>query len=213
MQYKVIAFDFDGTLADSFDLFLEAMAVAADKHGIPDLPRDQIDVLRGMSSQELMRHLGIPMWKLPGIGATMRRLMTKGASKVSLFPGTAEMLTGLRAAGMMTAIVTSSSRESVRTVLGDLQDQVDFLECGISLFGKHGKLAQLARHARARPKDVLYIGDELRDADAADAAKVDFGGVAWGYTQPYVLARRSSLEIFTTPRQVMEMLSRADGAN
>lgn len=208
MQYKVIAFDFDGTLADSFELFLEAITVAADKHRIPNPPRDQLTVLRGMSSQEIMRHLGIPMWKLPGISTTMRRLMTEAAPQISLFPGVKEMLSDLRAAGMRTAIITSSSRESVRTVLGDLQDQVDFLECGVSLFGKHGKLAQLARHARVRPKDVLYIGDELRDADAAAAAKVDFAGVAWGYAHSEVLARRTAMEVFATPRQVVDVLTR-----
>ena len=185
------------------------MSAAAAKHAIPDPPREELETLRGMSSQEIMRHLGIPLWKLPAIGTTMRRLMTDGVAKVSLFPGVAEMLDGLRAADIRTAIVSSSSRESVTTVLGELRTKVDFLECGVSLFGKHGKLGKIAREVRVRPKELLYIGDELRDADAAAAAKVDFAGVAWGYTRADALAPRSSLEIFRTPAQVVEVLTRA----
>lgn len=44
-----------------------------------------------------------------------------------------------------------------------------------------------SRDAGLRTTDVLYVGDEIRDADAARRANVAFQGVAWGYTAPATL--------------------------
>jgi phosphoglycolate phosphatase len=38
------------------------------------------------------------------------------------------------------------------------------------------KLAALTASAGGRPDDVLYVGDEMRDADAARAAGIAFRG-------------------------------------
>jgi len=133
--------------------------------------------------------------------------MTRYASQVKLFPGVAEMLAQIKAAGLQTGIATSNSKESVKIVLGEAVAYVDHLQCGASLFGKHNKLVQIARAAKARPKEVLYVGDELRDADAADAVKMDFAAVSWGYARPDVLQPRSVVAVLQSPRQVADFVT------
>ncbi|WP_049127005.1 HAD hydrolase-like protein, partial [Burkholderia cenocepacia] len=59
--------------------------------------------------------------------------------------------------------------------------------CGIPLFGKARRLRALVREAGVRADEVLYVGDEIRDADAARRARIAFQGVAWGYTAPDAL--------------------------
>jgi phosphoglycolate phosphatase-like HAD superfamily hydrolase len=42
------------------------------------------------------------------------------------------------------------------------------------------------------------IGDEMRDMDAANAAGIAFGGVAWGYADPAALRARNPQAWFDT---------------
>ena len=49
------------------------------------------------------------------------------------------------------------------------------------LFGKGKALKRILRAERLTRADVLYIGDELRDVEAAKKAGVKVAAVAWGF--------------------------------
>jgi phosphoglycolate phosphatase len=53
---------------------------------------------------------------------------------------------------------------------------------GTGLFGKAGALRRQARGQGIAPERLVYVGDELRDLEAARDARVRFAAVAWGYT-------------------------------
>ena len=59
--------------------------------------------------------------------------------------------------------------------------------CSASLFGKRAKIRRVLRQAGVRPGEALYIGDEIRDLDAARASGMAFGAVSWGYALPAAL--------------------------
>lgn len=188
MPYRLIAFDFDGTLADSLDCFLAALTQASRLHGFRDATPELRPALRGMSAREIIRALDVPMWKVPRVTVDMRRLMRPHIAQVKLFPGVDDTFDALAARGIRIAIATSNTADVVRDRLGPRASRhVDFFACGIPLFGKARRLRALVREAGMPPADVLYIGDEIRDADAARRASIAFLGVAWGYTAPDAL--------------------------
>ncbi|WP_175777220.1 HAD hydrolase-like protein [Burkholderia anthina] len=188
MPYRLIAFDFDGTLADSLDCFLAALTQASRLHGFRDATPELRPALRGMSAREIIRALDVPMWKVPRVTVDMRRLMRPHIAQVKLFPGVDDTFDALAARGIRIAIATSNTEDIVRDRLGPRASRhVDFFACGIPLFGKARRLRALVREAGMPPADVLYIGDEIRDADAAHRASIAFLGVAWGYTAPDAL--------------------------
>jgi phosphoglycolate phosphatase len=117
MKYKLVIFDFDGTLADSFPWFLRATNKAADKFIFKRLDLDQLDTLRGYGARQLITHLGLPLWKLPLVARYMRKRMTANLSDISLFDGVDRTLTGLASQGVATALLTSNSLENVRPIL------------------------------------------------------------------------------------------------
>ncbi|AOJ79121.1 HAD hydrolase-like protein [Burkholderia ubonensis] len=188
MPYRLIAFDFDGTLADSFDCFLAALSQASRLHGFRDATPELRPALRGLSARDIIRALEVPPWKVPRVTLDMRRLMQQRIADVTLFPGVAETFDALAARGVRIAIATSNSEAVVRDRLGaHACRHVGHFACGIPLFGKSRRLRALARDAGLHAADVLYVGDEIRDADAARRARIAFQGVAWGYTTPHAL--------------------------
>jgi len=60
-----LIFDFDGTLVDSFDVALQIVQRLADEFHFRKISTDEINQLKNLTSRELIRHLNIPLYKLP----------------------------------------------------------------------------------------------------------------------------------------------------
>lgn len=210
MRYKLVLFDFDGTLADSFPWFVELTNQLAGKHGFKRILPGEIDRLRMLDSRALMAHLGIPLWKLPAITSEMRHLVAARAQEIPLFDGIAELLAELARRGIGIGVVTSNAEANVRTILGARNvAHIRHFECGASMFGKKAKFRKVVKASGVAPGDVLCVGDEIRDADAAREAGLDFAAVGWGYTAPEVLARHSCAPPFRSAGELAVWLTQA----
>lgn len=197
MKYQLAIFDFDGTLADSFDFFVASHNTLARRHGFAELDPARIDEYRGQEPRELMRRHGIPMWKLPLIAKDFLAMMARNAERIRLFDGIAEALHALSASGVDLAIVTSNSLENVRRVIGsELLERIRHIESGASIFGKRRRLERVLNTANIAREQAIYIGDQSTDAQAARAAGIDFGAVRWGYATAAALDQRSPTMTF-----------------
>ncbi len=72
MAYELAIFDFDGTLADSFEFFVSTHNVLAERHGFAALDDSRLHEYRGLEPREIMRRQRVPMWKLPFIAKGFR---------------------------------------------------------------------------------------------------------------------------------------------
>jgi phosphoglycolate phosphatase len=208
VSYKLAMFDFDGTLADTFPWFLRAVNRLADVHGFNTIEPGELDTLRGYSARRLVAHLGVPAWKLPKIGADMHRLMAEDIRQIRPFVGIGTMLRGLSDRGVVLAVVTSNAYDNVRHVLGrEHAALIRYYACGASLFGKRGKLRKVLQQSGIRPSEAIFIGDELRDLEAARAEGIPFGAVAWGYTHVEALQAYASAEVFAHVGEVLEKVA------
>lgn len=184
MRYPLVIFDFDGTLADSFPWVLQTVDEVADRFKFRRLREGEIDELRHCDAREVMRRLGVPRWKLPMIARYVRTRMAADVDQIRLFPGAGEMIDQLADAGLRLAVVSANGEPTIRTVLGPHARRISAIAGGVSLFGKRGKLLRMSRLTGVEPRRVMVIGDEIRDLNAAKAAQMHFGAVAWGLTRP-----------------------------
>ncbi|MFY3130041.1 HAD hydrolase-like protein [Achromobacter ruhlandii] len=196
MKYDIAAFDFDGTLADTMPWFNSILNTVADKYGFRKIDAAERDQLRHRDAGEILKFLGIPLWKLPAIMAHVRTLMQEIDPSVHLFDGIPGALARLKAAGMRLAVVSSNSLENVQRVLGpDTTALFDDYECGTDLFGKAAKIDRLLQRHGTPPERFVLVGDEMRDIDAARKAGVRVGSVAWGYNHVDALRERGPDEL------------------
>lgn len=210
MAYKLVIFDFDGTLADSFPWFSRVFNEVARRFRFRTVDEAESARLRAMGAREIIRHLGVPGWKLPLIAIHMRRLMTAEIAAIPLFAGVDEALRELARRGVTIAVVTSNSEANVRHVLGpDLAGLVTHYACGAGLFGKAAKFRRLARAAGVRPAEALAVGDELRDLEAARQVGMAFGAATWGYTTAEALRAAGPDHAFGEIADVVAAVARA----
>lgn len=196
-RYDLIMFDFDGTLADSLPWLRQALNGAAERYRFRPIREDEVERLRGLDARGLMQHLGVSPWKVPWMAFELKRAMTREAGQIAPFPGAAAVLEALATRGVQLALVTSNRLENVRRILGPGSvERFAACECDVSLFGKKARFRRVLRRLGIAPGRALYIGDEVRDADAARAARVPFGAVAWGYTTVAALERSGPAHVF-----------------
>lgn len=202
MRYKLVIFDLDGTLADTFPWFLANVNSVADKFGFRRVGDEEIESLRHAGPRELLAHLKVPRWKLPRISRHMRQLKAQHAG-IRLFPGVDDMLQALALKGVAMAMVSSDHETNVRRTLGPANvARIGHFACGASVFGKATKFKRVMRRAGVGARETLAIGDEVRDLEAARKAGIAFGAVAWGFANPKALVARGSDELFTAVNDI-----------
>jgi phosphoglycolate phosphatase len=202
--YRLLIFDFDGTLADSAHWFAHVFNGAAKRYGFRQIDAAEMAALRGQPNREIVRALGVPAWKIPFIAAHFRRLAAQAAPDLKLFPGVDHMLRRLAAGRVKIAVVSSNSEAAVRRVLGpELADLITDYGCGASVFGKARKFKAVIRKAGVADADVLCVGDEVRDIEAARQAHLATGAVTWGYATPEILRAQRPSAVFETPGDIL----------
>lgn len=208
MKYSLAIFDFDGTLADSFSFFVSAVNKLADHHGFNQLDLENLDTIRGYDLKTILKHLNLPLWKTPIIGNHYKKLMAENIHSIKMFDGIESTLRTLAQYDITLAVVSSNSSDNVKEVLGpELSGLIGHFECGASLLGKRAHLKKILRRSGYERHQAIYIGDEVRDGDAAQGERIDFGAVAWGYTTPAALQARTPQVIFRTPGEIVRQLA------
>ncbi|VFR31454.1 hydrolase, haloacid dehalogenase-like family [plant metagenome] len=206
-RYALVAFDFDGTLADTMDWFDGMIEEVCARYGLRTPDREERAALRLHDAREVFRKLGLPLWKVPAVVGFLRGRMAASRPGLALFTGIEDALATLHAAGVRLALLSSNSSENVREVLGPRM-WACFSEdaCGSDVFGKAGKMRRLLRRQGVPAAQALLVGDELRDIDAAREARVAAGAVTWGYNLPDVLRARQPDLLFETPADLARLI-------
>ena len=185
-----VLFDLDGTLIDSApDLAGAANRLRAD-HGLEPLP---LETLRPMVGSGARGMVGVAFGVAPGDArfeslrdAFLSHYEAGLLERTQPFEGVAEMLSALEAAGIAWGIVTNkAARFTVPIVAGlGLAQRAGVVVCGDTT--PHSKphpepLLHAARALALAPERVVYVGDDLRDAQAARAAGMPMLAATWGY--------------------------------
>jgi phosphoglycolate phosphatase len=183
-------FDFDGTLADTAADLSRALNRLRSARGLPELP---LAALRPHASSGARGLIGAGLEILPEHpefkalrDAFLKHYGAEICVDTRLFPGMAELLAAIEARGLRWGIVTNKSTSLTRIlvkVLG-LEARVACVVCGDTtphLKPHPASLLHAAKELALAPQDCVYLGDDLRDIQAARAAGMRSVAVEWGY--------------------------------
>ncbi len=187
---KLIIFDFDGTLADSFELLVTSYNKIALKYGVNLIDDHDKKAMRDQGPKEVLKKLGVSKIQLPFIVRHLRKEMMEHINDVHPFEGIKEMLFSL-GKNYHLGIMTTNSVTNVTHFLAahELEDTIKFIMSDIGPFGKTKVLKTLISNYKVSPENILYIGDELRDGTAAQQAGVLFGAVTYGFNSEKALRK------------------------
>lgn len=191
MKYRAVLFDFDFTLADASDSIVECFNYALTRMDYPARPSDAIKATIGMSLEDMYSTLtgdGCPQRAGELAGHFHHRADQIMADDTRFFDDAIPTLRRLREMGLKTAIVSTKERFRIGEVF-EKHRVSHLVDCiiGIEDVQAHKpdpegiyKAADFLSHP---PEQLLFVGDSLYDAGAAQNAGVDFVGVTTGTTR------------------------------
>jgi len=204
---RFILFDFDGTLADTMYVGGESFNKFADQFGYRKATIEDLAALREMTLPQVLKHMRIPVTKLPRIAKCVTGELNKRMGEVEIFPGLREVLVELHGRGFTLGLLTSNSEANVQAFLEKYDLPVfTHVHCGSKLMGKARIIRSMLRRAGFKKHETILIGDETRDIEASKKAGVRCAAVAWGYNSPEALRRTAPDYFLETSADIARLL-------
>lgn len=204
MRYKGLIFDFDYTLGDSTEGIVASVNYALEKLGYAAAEHEAVRKTIGLHLEETYRVLVSE--EKEAEAAEFARLFVEKADQVMteqthFFPGVLSLLEKWKSQGRKLAIVTTKYHYRIDAILEKYQANhlIDVIVGREDV--KHPKpdpegLFQALHIWDMSKEEVLYVGDSVVDAKTAQAAGVDFAGVATGATGKEELEAYPNVGVF-----------------
>ena len=93
---KLILFDFDGTIANTFKISKQVVNDRAEELGFKRLTDEEIEKLRGMTAKEIFEYVKISFYRLPKLILLYHKEMTKVITKARPIEGVPSILNKLK---------------------------------------------------------------------------------------------------------------------
>lgn len=189
--FDLVAFDLDGTLADTAPDLAAALNHALVRLGRPAVPRADVRYLVGHGARALLRK------GLAQSGESTEELVEQGfphfidfyAANICVgtrpYPGVEAVLDALTARGVRTALCTNKPERLTQLLLDALgwTTRFDAIVGGDTLPVRKPDPAPLhLAIARAGGGRAVFVGDSITDADTARAAGLPFVAVSFGFS-------------------------------
>lgn len=205
---KLLVFDFDGTIADTFDAGVMILNKLAGEFGFRPLHAKDLEKARDMRTHQLVTFLGVPARKMSRIARRGSEELHDCIHSIQPLPGMPEALRELHALGYTLGIITSNTELNVRIFLRTHGLEVfDFIRCSSKLLGKARMIRSVIRKQHVHAADILFVGDETRDIEASQKVGIRIAAVTWGYNSRRSLVAMKPDFVFEDPKELVALLS------
>ena len=201
MRYRLVVFDWDGTLADSAAIIALAIQRACGDLGLPVPDDAAARYVIGLGLHDALRHVApsLPEKDYPQLSARYRVHYLGRDPEIPLFPGAAQMIESLVARGHLIAVATGKSRRGLDRALEQAGIGHHFVATRCADEGAPkpdpDMLVYLMQRVGVMPAETLMIGDTTHDLMLAWNAGVDAIGVAYGAHPRSALEEETALAI------------------
>ena len=209
MTNKVIVFDFDGTIADTYQAIVNITNDLSSEFGYQPIDEEELLLLKNLSSKEIVKRSEISLFKIPFLVQRVQKELGQQIADLSPIKGIESVLIELKQRNYILGIITSNVRENVVLFLqkNNLEYLFDFIYSGTNIFGKHRIINQLVRKHKLNKTDVIYVGDETRDIRSARKSGISVIAVGWGFNSQEILAEYKPDFLAIKPTELLEAIS------
>ena len=212
MAYRLLVFDWDGTIIDSASTIAECIRDASRDLGVEVPDRERASHVIGLGLHDAMRIAvpGLPAQRYPEFVESYRRHFLERKDAMLLFDGMRELLHDLSKKHVL-AIATGKSRRGLDRDLDfhHLKPLFAASRCADETNPKPhpAMLLELMEELAVEKDSALMIGDTSHDLEMARAAGVDALAVTYGAHPEQGLRACQPLECFSTVTHLQRWLT------
>lgn len=142
-----------------------------------------------------MRWAGVKFWQIPGLLSMGRSYMKERANDIQMFDGIPQLMKDIPASTDLYVLSNNDSTTIEQVLIANgLNNKVRVLPRP-SLFNKDKSIKRLLKLNKYFNKDVIMVGDEVRDIEAGRKAKIHSVGVSWGLQDKSLLKKAKADEV------------------
>jgi phosphoglycolate phosphatase len=201
-KIDTVILDFDGTIADSADVSLETLAEVLHR---PPFTSEQITDFHTLPTRTSMKNLGIKTWQLPYLLMRGRRITATKMDQVEIFEGMPEAIRQLDEEDYGLYVLSTNSLKNITNLLdrNGLGGNITGIRAGAGMFNKAKRLAALMKRESLIAEQCVYVGDEVRDIEAARRVGLKCLAVGWGFHAPQALAANHPDALVAAPTDLV----------
>lgn len=202
MTYKMVVFDWDGTILDSTGAITRAIQGACVDAGLPDPGAEIASYVIGLGLSDALRHAapGASEHQIAMLVDSYRRHYLSNDHELELFTGAIPLLKQLNEMGVICTVATGKSRQGLNRAMSHSDTGRYFMgsRCADECHSKpHPQMIlELMEEFDTDPADVVMIGDTTHDLNMANAAGVHALSVQTGAHPPKLLNQVPHLQSF-----------------
>ena len=161
-----------------------------------------------MSMRQFLKSHNVPLHRVPFLFAKFLAEVKARCESVRLNPGIRRTLNAISELGIRQGIVSSNSTENIQACLtsNGVEDCFEYVGGTSRIFGKEKRIRSAVREIGVADSQVLYVGDEIRDIEAAVAAGFDVAAVGWGLNSEAALIRNTPTYFVAEPLELIQVL-------
>jgi len=185
--FKLVVFDWDGTLIDSLARIVASMQAAALDLGLTPRSPDAVHDIVGLALEEAIfrLHPDLDPAELQTMRDRYAHHYVEGDRIPSAFyPGVPELLQQLRQDGVLLSVATGKSRKGLDRIMKahGVEPLFHSSRCADETRSKPepDMLLEILRQHDVEPADAVMVGDTEFDLEMARRAGVPSVGVTWG---------------------------------
>ena len=215
LKYDAVIFDLDGTLVDTLEDLADAMNRVLSAERAPAHSHATYKLLIGKGIRNLVGQ-ALPAGKRSAAAISRcheRMLADYGEHflvKTRRYDGAAELVSGLRAAGVKPAVFSNKSHHLTRRIVESLFDPADFdlvvgAQPGVPLKPDPTVALTISDCLGVAPGRIVFLGDSGIDMLTASAAGMIAVGAAWGFRAKDELVENGARLVLDHPLELLEL--------
>lgn len=206
---KVVVFDLEGTVLDSFPILLKCVNDLADEfeyNKLKDTPEFRCRSMRKVIKNDL----DIPLHNLSAYADKIKALVHHRIKDAKMFRGMKSLLKKL-SSNYTIGLISFNTKELIQHVVK--KNSIEGVSLVLSespLFDKHKVLKHLMREQKLKSEEVIFVGDEVEDVKECKDIGVKMIAVAWGCNSKKALEKEGPAYLVDKPEEIIDILMPSD---
>lgn len=203
---KIIIFDLDGTIANSFDILVEILNDIAKQFNL-ELSKNEItQLIRNENLKDIIKKFKINKIKLFFLLLKIKKKMRDKIININSVPEIKEMIKKLDNKYTL-ILLTSNNKKNTEAFLK--KENLNYFSkkyFSSGLFNKNKMILKIIKENKYNLNEILYIGDEVRDIQSCKLANIDIVAVTWGFNSKELLQKYSPNYLIKKPSEIIDCL-------
>lgn len=203
-----VVFDFDGTIADTFEAVVKILNKLAPEYGFPQIDQEMVAKFKKIGSKRARKEFGVSWLQFIRIGRRATRELRSDIEQIRIFPGMVELFRELKKVGATMGVLSSNSKENILKFFkeNNLENTFEYVvPCGL-MWGKARKIKKIMKKRKLKPEEIVYVGDETKDIVACHKVGVKIIAVTWGYNSERALRSYHPDWLVNVPSEIVKIV-------